>query len=60
MDLCPEHLRGLVGRWLGPYAFNQLRRQLSQLGLEPEDLFLLHRAFYDDKGRALQPALEIG
>src|SRR5262249_34797603 len=27
IDLCPEHLRGLLGRRLGPHAFHQLRRQ---------------------------------
>jgi hypothetical protein len=60
IDLCPEHLRALIGRRLGPYAFNQLRRQLRTLGLAAEDLFLLHRAFYDPHGRALQPALGEG
>jgi hypothetical protein len=45
---------------LGPYAFNQLRRQLATLGLGVEDLFLLHGAFYDSQGRALQPAVELG
>jgi hypothetical protein len=60
IDLCPEHLRALLGRRLGPYAFHQLRRQLTALGLGVEDLFLLHGAFYDGQGRALQPALEPG
>src|SRR5262249_15291458 len=58
IDVCPEHLRGLVGRRLGPYAFNQLRRQLKHVGLGVEHLFLLHGAFYDQQGRALQPADE--
>jgi hypothetical protein len=58
MDLCSEHLRALVGRRLGPHAFEQLRRQLFPLGLEMSDIFLLHEAFYDEQGRALQPALE--
>jgi hypothetical protein len=56
MDLCPEHLRALLGRRLGPYAFHQLRRRLHLLGLGVELIFLLHDAFYDDQGRALQPA----
>jgi hypothetical protein len=60
IELCPEHLRSLIGRCLGPYAFNQLRRQLQGLGLGAEDLFLLHGAFYDGQGRALQPALDLG
>ena len=58
MDLCAEHLRALVGRRLGPYAFEQLRRQLYVLGLDTNDVFLLHEAFYDENGRALQPAGE--
>ena len=58
VDLCAEHLRGLVARRLGPHGFEQLRRQLYVLGLETSEVFLLHEAFYDDHGRALQPALE--
>ena len=58
MDLCPEHLRALLGRRLGPYAFHQIRRRLHLLGLGVELIFLLHEAFYDEQGRALQPALE--
>jgi hypothetical protein len=60
INLCPEHLRGLIGRRLGPYAFHQLRRQLKRVGIGSEHVFLLHRAFYDSQGRALQPALEAG
>lgn len=59
IDLCPEHLRALVARRLGPHAFEQLRRQLRSLDLEVAEIFLLHEAFYDDGGRALQPAVEI-
>ena len=58
MDFCAQHLRALVGRRLGPHAFEQLRRQLYALGLEVCDVFLLHDAFYDEQGRALQPAVE--
>ena len=58
MDLCPEHLRGLLGRNLASHAYEQLRRQLGQLGLHVHDVFLLHEAFYDAKGRARQPAGE--
>jgi hypothetical protein len=60
IDLCAEHLRALLGRRLVPFAFNQLRRQIHALGLEVDDLFLLHGAFYDNQGRALQPAIESG
>jgi hypothetical protein len=58
IDLCSEHLRSLLGRRLGPHAYHQLRRQLLVLGLEREQIFLLHEAFYDLNGRALQPAAE--
>jgi hypothetical protein len=51
-------MRGLVGRRLGPHAFEQLRRQLYALELETREIFLLHEAFYDPSGRALQPAGE--
>jgi hypothetical protein len=58
MDLCPEHLRGLLGRRLGNHAFIHLRRRLAKLGIDVADVFLLHDAFYDANGRALQPAIE--
>ncbi len=60
IDLCGEHLRALIGRRLGPHAFAQLRRQLFALGLEVERVFLLHDAFYDCHGRAIQPGEELG
>ena len=59
MDLCPEHLRALLGRRLNPAAFGQLRRRLRGLGLTVERIFLLHDAFYDEQGHALQPAFEV-
>jgi hypothetical protein len=59
MDLCPEHLRNLLGRRLGQHAFHQLRRRLQKLGLGVGQIFLLHDAFYDSLGRALQPAVEM-
>jgi hypothetical protein len=58
MDLCAEHLRALLGRRLGPYAFHQLRRRLQHVGLDVSVIFLLHDAFYDEHGRAIQPATE--
>ena len=58
IDLCPEHLRAFLGRRLGPYAFHQIRRRLHILGLGVELIFLMHDAFYDENGRALQPAVE--
>jgi hypothetical protein len=58
MDLCPEHVRALLGRRLTVAAFGQLRRRLQRLGLSVELIFLLHDAFYDEQGRALQPAVD--
>jgi hypothetical protein len=58
MDLCPEHLRNLLGRRLGQSAYHQIRRQLQAVGITVEEVFLLHGAFYDANGRALQPAAE--
>ena len=57
MDLCGEHLRALLSRGLGPHAYHQLHRQLQAVGVAAEDVFLLHEAFYDSNGRALQPAV---
>jgi len=58
MDICGEHLRGLLARRLGPFAYHQLKHMLRTVRLEPEDIFLLHGAFYDREGRALRPACE--
>jgi hypothetical protein len=58
-DLCPEHFRALIGRRLDRRAFRMLRTELFRLGLVPQLIFLLHEAFYDERGRALQPALEV-
>jgi hypothetical protein len=55
IDLCPDHLRGLLGRKLTPGAFRHLRRRLARLRLPVDEVFLLHDAFYDKDGRALQP-----
>ena len=55
IDLCPWHFRDLLGRRLAPSAFAQLRRRLQGLRLEADQVFLLHEAFYDPNGRALQP-----
>ena len=59
MDLCPEHLRSLLSRRLGPHGYHQLQLQLQALGLQPADVFLLHEAFYDGHGKALQPVQEV-
>jgi hypothetical protein len=58
MDLCAGHLRALLARALGPPAYHQLYRLLTGLGLKVSDIFLLHEAFYDAQGHALQPAID--
>jgi hypothetical protein len=55
IDLCSTHLRALLGRELEPAAFLELARKLHAAGLAPGRIFLLHEAFYDRRGRALQP-----
>jgi hypothetical protein len=59
IDLCPDHFRGLLGRRLGPFAFQQLCRKLGTHGLSADEVFLLHDAFYDTSGRALQPVPDV-
>ncbi|MBY0525457.1 MAG: hypothetical protein K2R98_18770 [Gemmataceae bacterium] len=58
LDLCAEHLRGMLSRRLGPHAFHQLQRQLRGVNVATDDIFLLHGEFYDHHGRALRPAVE--
>lgn len=59
IDLCPNHLRALLRRGLDRPAFLELARQLQTAGLAPGRIFLLHEAFYDRQGKALQPVHEI-
>jgi hypothetical protein len=59
IDLCARHFRELLGRRLGVFAFQQLRRQLQAVNLDAGQVFLLHDAFYDADGQALQPAVEL-
>jgi hypothetical protein len=59
MELCGEHFRSLISRRLNPRAYQSLRGQLHEQGLQAEQVFLLHGAFYDTYGRALQPAREV-
>lgn len=58
IDLCPIHLRALLRRGLDRKAFMELDRRLKDAGLAPGRIFLLHEAFYDSQGRALQPIRE--
>jgi hypothetical protein len=55
LDLCGEHLRSLLCRDLAPHAFHQLRRLLATIGIQADEIFLLHDAFYDTSGKALRP-----
>jgi hypothetical protein len=59
IDLCPKHLRALLRRSLEQSAFLELARQLQTAGLAPGRVFLLHEAFYDRQGKALQPVREV-
>ena len=55
VDLCGRHVRALAARSLCRHAFLALRQWLGKHGLGSNDVFLLHDAFYDSKGTALQP-----
>jgi hypothetical protein len=59
IDVCPEHLEGLLGRRLTPRALQRLADRLGELGLTSKQIFLLHESFYDLRGRALQPVPEV-
>lgn len=58
LDLCPKHFHALVGRRLDRYAYRTISRLLSRVGLNAKQVFLLHEAFYDERGRPLQPVPE--
>ncbi len=55
LDLCSWHLQALLSRRLERHALLQITRQLQSLGLSAKQVFLLHDAFYDEAGHALQP-----
>ena len=58
IDLCPSHFHALLGRRLDRYAYRILCRQLREVGLSTKHIFLLHEAFYDERGHPLQPVQE--
>ena len=58
LDLCGHHLRSLLSRRLDRLALRHLSGMLRKIGVTPKQVFLLHEAFYDEKGRALQPVTE--
>jgi hypothetical protein len=58
IDLCGGHFEALLGRRLKRNSFRVLEQQLQLLGVGVKQIFLLHEAFYDRKGRSLQPIQE--
>jgi hypothetical protein len=58
IDLCPEHFHAFIARRLDRSAFRILGRRLQALGLSARQVFLLHEAFYDDRGHPIQPVPE--
>jgi hypothetical protein len=59
IDLCPQHFHAFLGRRLDRYAYRALSRALQALGLTVRQIFLLHEAFYDERGHPLQPVREL-
>ena len=58
IDLCGEHLQALLYRRLDRTAFQHLVERLEDVGVQTQQIFLLHNAFYDPAGRPLQPVIE--
>jgi hypothetical protein len=58
IDLCPRHFHAFLGRRLDRYAYRTLSRCLQAMGLSVRQVFLLHEAFYDERGHPLQPVPE--
>jgi hypothetical protein len=58
IDLCAGHFHALLARRLDRYAYRVLSRQLQEVGLSSKHIFLLHEAFYDERGHPLQPVRE--
>lgn len=59
IDLCPGHFHDYLGRRLDRYAYRIIGRALQSLGLSTKQIFLLHEAFYDERGHPLQPVREL-
>jgi hypothetical protein len=58
IDLCGGHCEALLGRRLARTAFRRLEHLLQATGVAAREIFLLHEAFYDRRGRPLQPIRE--
>ncbi len=55
VPLCGDHLRDLAARRLDPPSFSVLYARLKNLSINRQKIFLLHDAFYDERGKALNP-----
>ena len=58
IDLCPTHFHPFLGRRLDRYSYRMISRGLQSIGLSCKQIFLLHEAFYDERGHPLQPVPE--
>lgn len=59
VDLCPAHFHDFLARRLDRYAYRSVSRGLQGLGLSAKQIFLLHEAFYDERGHPLQPVQDL-
>jgi hypothetical protein len=59
LDLCPAHFHAYLARRLDRYAFRVLARKLKAAGLDVQHIFLLHEAFYDQRGHPIQPVADL-
>jgi hypothetical protein len=44
-----------MARGIDRYAYRVLGRKLAAIGFSARQVFLLHEAFYDERGHPLQP-----
>ncbi|MFO0877205.1 MAG: hypothetical protein U0840_07500 [Gemmataceae bacterium] len=58
IDLCPAHFHDFLGRRLDRFSYRTLNRALQGFGMNVKQIFLLHEAFYDERGHPLQPVPE--
>lgn len=59
IDLCPAHFHAFMGRRLDRYAYRAIGRALQAIGMSRKQVFLLHEAFYDERGHPLQPVRDL-
>lgn len=58
LDLCPQHFHQFMARRLDRSAYRSLVKSLHASGLSVKQIFLLHEAFYDERGHPIQPVRE--